>query len=139
MNNIIEVIARGLFIQEGNLLVCHNTENLYAYLPGGHVEFGESCEQALLREWQEELACACQIEKYLQHFEDFFTDTTGKKHHEYTFLYQVNCATLKLHYPIPHPEPDLFFDWIPMNEIRKHNILPTAIRDYIAELYGQKA
>ena len=79
MKKFIEIIVRGLLIKDEHLLVCHNAENRYAYLPGGHVEFWETREQALQREWQEELACSCHIEKYLQSFEDRFADAIRRR------------------------------------------------------------
>ena len=133
MKNVIEIIVRGLLIKDNHLLVCHNTENLYSYLPGGHVEFWETCEQALQREWQEELACDCQIEKYLRHFESRFTDVNGEKHHEYTFLYQSSCYVLAVQRPLPHPEHDLLFEWIPLNRVKSSNLLPTSVLDYVLE------
>ena len=134
MNKFIEIIVRGLLIKDGHLLVCHNSKNLYAYLPGGHVEFWETREQALQREWQEELACQCQIGTFLRQFEDRFIDTKGEKFHEYAFLYRVSCESLKPHQPLPHPEPDLFFEWIPLSDVKQRNILPTTMRDYISEI-----
>ena len=134
MNKFIEIIVRGLLIKDEHLLVCHNGENRYAYLPGGHVEFGETREQALQREWQEELACDCRVEEYLHFFEDQFTDAKGGKFHEYAFLYRVSCEKLTLQQPLPHPEPNLFFEWIPINEIKHRNILPIAMRDYVWDM-----
>ena len=131
MNKFIEIIVRGLLIKDKHLLVCHNAENRFAYLPGGHVEFWETREQALQREWQEELDCNCRVGKFLRLFEDRFTDDKGETFHEYAFLYQVSCEFLNLQNPLPHPEPDLFFEWIPLSKIDHHNILPLAMRDYI--------
>ena len=134
MKKFIEIIARGLLIKDDHLLVCHNVQNLYAYLPGGHVEFGETREQALQREWQEELACNCHVGKFLQFFEDRFTDIKGEKFHEYAYLYQVSCDVLSLNQPLPHPESNLFFEWVPLSEIKQRRILPTPMRDYVWEL-----
>gem|GEM_PF-6887474 len=46
----IEVIARGLIIANNALLLCRNVAGGYWYLPGGHVEPGESAAEALSRE-----------------------------------------------------------------------------------------
>lgn len=112
--NTIEVIARGLLIKENNLLVCKAKNSDYVYLPGGHIAFWETAEEALHREWNEELACDCIVQKYLTHFEErFVVDDT--KHHEYTFLFRVDCKSLSLTEPLPHPEENLFFEWIPLD------------------------
>src|SRR5437870_10907815 len=50
----IEVIARGVLIRGGKVLLCQNTKHRYCYLPGGHVEFSESATAALAREFLEE-------------------------------------------------------------------------------------
>ncbi len=134
MSKFIEIIVRGLLIKDEHLLVCHNAENRYAYLPGGHVEFWETREQALQREWQEELACECCVGKFLKLFEDRFTDAKDENFHEYAFLYEVSCKTLSLNQPIFCPEPNLFFEWIPLNEVKHHNILPVTMRDYVLEI-----
>lgn len=134
MKKFIEIIVRGLLVKDEHLLVCHNAENRYAYLPGGHVEFWETREQALMREWQEELACDCHVGKFLWSFEDRFVDAKGEKFHEYAYLYQVTCDTLSVNRPLPHPEPNLFFEWVPLSEVSHRNILPVAMRDYVGKL-----
>ena len=50
----IELIARGLARRDNDVLLCLNLKGGYAYLPGGHVEFGESAREALEREFVEE-------------------------------------------------------------------------------------
>jgi 8-oxo-dGTP diphosphatase len=59
----------GLCVQDQKLLIINEDyrgQNLYK-LPGGGVEFGEGLEDALRREWQEELGLK------LDHIEHFYT------------------------------------------------------------------
>ena len=132
MNQTIEVIARGLLIKENHLLVCKGTNAPYVYLPGGHIEFFETAEDALHREWNEELACDCIIQKYLTHFEERFF-VNNKKFHEYTFLYQVDCEKLSLNEPLPHPEEDLFFQWLPLDKKLSLPLYPENMFNYIQQ------
>lgn len=132
--DVIEVIVRGLLIKGNHLLVCQNKGKDYYYLPGGHVKFFEKTEAALMREWQEELACACNIEKFLKHFEDRFV-VDGKRYHEYTFLYQVNCDVLDLQRPFPQKEAHLNFYWIPLNKLSDLKLYPDNLFDYIRSYF----
>ncbi len=52
-NSSIHVLARALIIQDDTVLVCKHKTN--HFLPGGHVENGESLIDALEREFVEEL------------------------------------------------------------------------------------
>ncbi|MDR0647700.1 MAG: NUDIX domain-containing protein [Puniceicoccales bacterium] len=130
----IEIIARGLLIQSNHLLVCRPTHQNYTYLPGGHVEFGETLTQALEREWKEELGCHCRIGKCLNFFEEHFTDNQQQRHHEYDFLFLVQCEQLSLTLPLPHIETELSFQWIACDQISSANLLPKAIASYVEKL-----
>ena len=50
----IEVIARGVCVAGGRVLLCRAKGGSSTYLPGGHVEFGETGREALVREMREE-------------------------------------------------------------------------------------
>lgn len=50
----IETIARGVLVIASSVLLCRDRKGGYAYLPGGHVEPGESASDALARELAEE-------------------------------------------------------------------------------------
>ena len=131
--NSIEIIARGLLVKDNYFLVCRPINKTYVYLPGGHVEFFETTQNALIREWQEELNCPCQIDSLLTFFEERFTDYTQQKHHEYTFLYQVNCEVLNPSTSITSNEPHINFEWIPLKDLKKQPLLPKSIQTYLLE------
>ena len=46
----IELIARGIIINDGKILLCDNLKKGYYFLPGGQIEEGEDIETALKRE-----------------------------------------------------------------------------------------
>ena len=50
MEKHIETIARGVCVKDGKVLLCFPKDRSYAYLPGGHIEFGETGRVALVRE-----------------------------------------------------------------------------------------
>ncbi len=52
----IETISRVLIISDGRFLVCKDKLNENYFLPGGHVEFGEFSNEAVVRELNEELS-----------------------------------------------------------------------------------
>jgi len=54
----IEIIARGVCVKGGKLLLCHSKGAPNTYLPGGHVEFCEDAKVALAREVVEERGSA---------------------------------------------------------------------------------
>ena len=129
----IEIIARGVYIQRDCLLACkmpHSTS--YSYLPGGHVEFGETLVQALQREWQEELGCQCYIKKFIHFFECHFIDAQQQARHEYSFLFYVDSQEVPSTEFQSPTESNLIFYWIPIQQLQTSSLLPHSIRDYLA-------
>ena len=84
----IETIARGVCLREGRLLLCRAKGGATTYLPGGHIEFGETGRQALVREVKEELGLDAQTGKFLGVVENTFTQH-GKPHAEINLVYEL--------------------------------------------------
>jgi ADP-ribose pyrophosphatase YjhB (NUDIX family) len=84
----IEILARGLLIRSGRVLLCRNVDRGYFYLPGGHVEFGEPAHAALEREFLEETGRTVRAGVCLLASEHAFRQ--GKKdRHELNLVFHV--------------------------------------------------
>ncbi|MCQ2390360.1 MAG: NUDIX domain-containing protein [Kiritimatiellae bacterium] len=84
----IETIARGVCWREGKLLLCRAKGGKTTYLPGGHIEFGETGRQALLREIEEELGVKAEAGAFLGVVENQF-EQHGKPHAEINLVYEL--------------------------------------------------
>lgn len=88
----IELIARGLFLHHHSLLVCRNLKHSYCYLPGGHIEFGESAADALRRECQEEFGQDVTVGPLVLACELRFNQR-GRARHEVTLLFRAELGS----------------------------------------------
>ena len=61
----IRIRVAGVLVKDGNILLVRHEKNEKSYwlLPGGGVDFGESAEAALVREFQEEVGLSIQVGK----------------------------------------------------------------------------
>ena len=87
----VEFISRGLIVHCGHVLVCWNPKGEYGYLPGGHVETGESAATALVREMAEETGLACRVGPLLLTHENQF-GTKKRVHHEVNFVFAAEIV-----------------------------------------------
>lgn len=120
--NTIETIVRGVCVKDNHLLVYQNTNFGYICLPGGHVEFLESMTNALRREWNEEVGCDCEIKQFLNFFEERY-ECSGRKRHEYAFLYEVACTTLEVKKTLKQQELHIALQWMPLEDFRNCNFV----------------
>ena len=84
----IETIARGVCIQSGKVLLCRAKGGATTYLPGGHIEFGETGRQALVREIKEEMDVDATAGVFLGVVENQFRQH-GKPHAEINLVYRL--------------------------------------------------
>lgn len=125
MNNI-EIISRALIMKDGKLLLCKSVPHSNYYLPGGHVEFGESAEQALKREMIEE--CGSEISNL--HFVGCFENKWGEPvHHEYNLIYTVDIADSN----VVSKESHIVFEWVETSKLKGLLFYPPEFINAIAE------
>ena len=65
--NNIHVLSRAVIIDQQSILLCKTLDlqaNFY-FLPGGHVEHGESVRESILRELMEETGSSGKIKRFL--------------------------------------------------------------------------
>ena len=84
----IETIARGVCVKDGKVLLCLPKDRSYSYLPGGHIEFGETGREALVREMKEETGRDATAGGLLGVVESSFVQK-GERHCEINLIYEM--------------------------------------------------
>lgn len=123
----VEILARGLFVKGGKLLVCRTGSAPLTYLPGGHVEFGEAARESLKREVLEELGCRASVGRFLGAVEHRFTQG-GVMHHEINLVFGMTVYGPEPGKPVKSAEGHLGFSWLPVNKVRTSDLEPAVLR-----------
>jgi 8-oxo-dGTP pyrophosphatase MutT (NUDIX family) len=127
----IHFIARGLLIQGGNIIICHVKGKDWYFLPGGHIENGESAKQALLRELKEEIGeNDYNISSFIGVCENIFPLSENTSQQEVNILFQVETSEDSL---ISSKEDDLEFITIKKEDFNNYKILPEKMKNGIQE------
>ena len=96
-----------------------NEQREFYYSVGGRVKFGESAEQAVLREVKEETGIDCEVQRLAAVHENFFTDDDGVPFHEISFFFLLKPNEALLSIPNGHKTtngPDSeYLVWIDLN------------------------
>ncbi len=123
----IEVIARGLMVIGSKVLLCRNIKHGYCFLPGGHVEFGETAAAALVREFEEECGLSPTVRSLGQVSEGIFHD--GKRlRHEVNLVFHVEHPSAVADAATPPPvtslEKKIAFEWVDLGNLGEVDLRP---------------
>lgn len=82
-----------MMISDGKILAMRDERSPYYYLPGGRVEMGETAEEAVIREVQEEIGITPEIVRPLWLNQAFFTeDVDGLNYHELCIYFLMDIT-----------------------------------------------
>ena len=123
----IEVLARGVLVRDGQLLVCQSKGAANTYLPGGHVEWRERAPDSLRREIEEELGVQARIGRFLGAVEHTFVQK-GERHCEINLVFLMTVPGLSPRTDPPACEDWITFRWIPLGRLGANHLEPWPLR-----------
>ena len=122
----IEILARGVCVVQGQLLLCHTRSASNTYLPGGHVEFREQARDALEREIAEEMGLRTKAGRFLGCVEHAFKQK-GKWHAEINLVFELRIPGLTPATPPRSREEWIDFQWVPVMKLRPAKLEPAVL------------
>ncbi len=122
----IELLARGVVVRDGRLLVCRTGNAPIVYLPGGHVEFGETARSALEREINEELGCRADAGRFLGGIQHTFVQK-HRRHWEVNLIFEMRVEGLHGGGGPDAVEDHLSFAWINLSDLAAAQLEPAAL------------
>jgi 8-oxo-dGTP diphosphatase len=120
---MLHMLARGVILLNNHVLVAKAVNATTTFLPGGHVEVGESMPATLEREPLEELGLAVKVERYLGAIEHSYgsPEEYGINH-----VFAATCE-LKEIVPLVSKEAHLEFLWLSLDNLEVYTLLPFSV------------
>lgn len=132
MNRNIHVLSRAVVIDQGHILLCKTLDLPvpFYFLPGGHVEHGESVEATVLRELEEEAGVKGTVKRLLGCLEHHFEPGHNSicHNHEYNFIFEVTSPFLCSQVKVPQRETHIELQWIEMKTLSHIDFRPDLLK-----------
>jgi len=126
-----------VIISGEKILAMHDERSPYFYLPGGRVKYGETAEEAVMREVKEELNIAAKIIRPLWLNQSFFTEDVDKTdYHELClyFLIDVSDTDLELRgerFVLTERSHIHTFEWLSFDRLKDEYFYPIFLKEEI--------
>ncbi len=146
MGNKIHVLSRAVIINNNNILLAYDPRQFpyhyyeinkhFFYLPGGHVEYQESAQNAIIREISEEMGFNASVESFLGTIENawsFEGDEVCCHTHEINLIFKIYIPNLNTNTVIPQKEEHVSFKWVNFNNLMNVDLRPSIIKVALIE------
>jgi len=129
MPRSIELIARVVLLRGGQILLCRMKGTSHYFLPGGHVEHGESLRTALQREIKEEIGLTITGIQFIGGIVEnkFFDARENRDKHELNILFTAKLANGIVQSQEDHIE----FCWKDIKHLSREKILPSSLKKHL--------
>ncbi len=124
--NRVEVIARGVCVKSGMVLLCQTKGADITYLPGGHTEFNEKAHISLEREIVEELGVESVAGSFLGMVEHNFVQK-GRQHCEWNVVFELGIDALNPEDEVIAAEDHISFRWCKISELKSAKLEPNVL------------
>lgn len=129
-----------IIISNGKILAMHDERSPYFYLPGGRVKIGETVEQAVIREVQEELSVTPKIVRPLWLNQAFFKEDVDKlNYHEICIYFLMDISDTNLldrgeKFSINENVHTHDFEWLEFDRLKNEYFYPIFLKENIYHL-----
>lgn len=136
----IEICVRAIIQSKRRILVCWHKEKKYYFFPGGHIDFGEMAEPALIRELKEELDIVVKKLSFVGLVENIYEEKRDKhkehrgKHHEINLVFSVSAERVK----DKSLEDHIDFFFMDMRQFAKARVLPLVLKQQVLKWLKDK-
>ncbi len=127
------VRVAGVLLRNGKILLQREADGSEYAIPGGHIRIGETLEDGLKREWQEEMGTKILLKRMLW-TEECFWEWKGKQAHDLAFYFLIG---LEDEDALPddgllHPHKDnsrIVLEWMPLEKLKAIVVYPEFINN----------
>lgn len=126
--------AAGVLIRDGKILLQRDKNGAEYAVPGGHVQVGETTENAVKREFREETGVDAAMERLLW-TEECFWQWKGRQMHSLCFYYLISGDFPDAGEFLPHRDNEgVEYGFVPLEELKNITVYPDFIKDRIFDL-----
>ena len=132
-----------VILSGSRILAMHDERSPYYYLPGGRVRMGETAEQAVLREVEEELQITAKIVRPLWLNQGFFTEDVDHLHyHEICLYFLIDVSDTGLtekgsRFTTAEGPHIHDFEWLDFDRMKNEYFYPVFLKTAIYDLPEQ--